>query len=156
MEKSAYKTAKKPPVKKKKRKKERKKERKDDRERVVDFGEKPIMLRWPYLQNPPLDHAVFQICCSYYTPLLNYRRVWKEHNPFDKNHHRKFPGKQKGNAPAGQFGCRPISTSFTVGSCSFLDTWCAQMLPSFWTVEIGKSFSDKVSCMLNISSSIFR
>jgi hypothetical protein len=34
---------------KKKRKKERKKERKDDRERVVDFGEKPIMLRWPYL-----------------------------------------------------------------------------------------------------------
>jgi len=49
MEKSAYKTAKKPPVKKKKRKKERKKERKDDRERVVDFGEKPIMLRWPYL-----------------------------------------------------------------------------------------------------------
>ncbi|KAI5572613.1 hypothetical protein BDE02_10G024000 [Populus trichocarpa] len=30
------------------------------------------------------------------------------------------------------------------------------MLPSFWTVKIGNSFSGKVSCMLNSSSSIFR
>jgi len=65
MEKSAYKTANRPPV-----KKEEKKEEEKSRERVADFGEKSIMLRWPYLWNPPLDHAFFLIYCSYYTPLL--------------------------------------------------------------------------------------
>ena len=114
------------------------------------------MLRWLYLWNPPLDHVYFWICCSNYTPLLTDRRDWTEHNLFDRNHHRKVPGKQKGNAPAGQFGRRPISLASTVGSCSFLDMWCAQMLPLFWTVGIGKYFSGKVSCLLNSSSSIFR
>ena len=154
MEKSAYKTTKRPLV--KKIEKNREKQRKADRERAADFGEKPIMLWWPYLWNPSLDHVVFQICCYYYTLILTDRRDWKAHNPFDRNHHRIFPGKQKGNAPAGQFGRRPISPSSTVGSCSFLDMWCAQMLPSFRTVEIGNPFSGKVSCMLNSSSSIFR
>jgi len=37
----------------------------------------------------------------------------------------KLPEKQKGNAPAGQFGRRPISLSSTIGSCSYLDMWCA-------------------------------
>jgi hypothetical protein len=83
------------------------------------------MLRWPYLWNPPLDHAEFWICCLYYTPLLTDQRDWKEHNPFDRNHHRKLPGKQKGNTPAGQFGRRLISLSSTVGSCSFMDVWYA-------------------------------
>jgi hypothetical protein len=82
------------------------------------------MLRWPYLWKPPLDHAEFFICCSYYTPILIDRRDWKEHNSVDKNHHRKGPGKQKGNAPGRQFGRRPISLSSTVGLCSFLDMWC--------------------------------
>jgi hypothetical protein len=45
--KSAYKTAKRPPVKKNKERK--KKMRKSNRERTVDFGEKPIMIWWPYL-----------------------------------------------------------------------------------------------------------
>jgi hypothetical protein len=49
--------------------------------------------------------------------------VWKEHNPLYRNNHRTFPEKQKGNAPAGQFGRWPISLSVTVGSCSFLDMW---------------------------------
>jgi len=46
-----------PPVKKKK-----KKNREKRIERAADFGVKPIMLRWPYLRNPPLDHAKFWIC----------------------------------------------------------------------------------------------
>jgi hypothetical protein len=32
-----------------------------------------------------------------------------EHNPFDRNNHREFPRKQKGNALAEQFGHRPLS-----------------------------------------------
>jgi len=82
------------------------------------------MLRWLYLWNPPLDHTGFWICCSYYTLLLTHRRDWKETYPFDRNNHRKCIGKQKGNAPEGQFGRRPISLSSTVGSFSFLDMWC--------------------------------
>jgi hypothetical protein len=69
------------------------------------------MLRWPYLLNPPLDHADFWIRCSPYTPLLTDRSDCKEHNPFDINNHLEFPGKQKGNAPVGQFGPRPILLS---------------------------------------------
>jgi hypothetical protein len=53
VEKSAYKTTKRPLVKK------IEKNRKADRERAADFGEKPIMFWWPYLWNPSLDHAVF-------------------------------------------------------------------------------------------------
>jgi len=83
------------------------------------------MIQWPYLWNPPLDHTAFWICCSYRTPILTYLRDWKEHNLFDRNHHRQFPGKQKGNTPTGQFGRRPISLPSTVGSGSFLDMWCA-------------------------------
>jgi len=33
-----------------------------------------------------------------------------EHNPFDRNHHRDFPRKQKGNALGEQFGHRPLSS----------------------------------------------
>jgi len=83
------------------------------------------MIQWPYLWNPPLDHTAFWICCSYRTPILTYLRDWKEHNLFDRNHHRQFPGKQKGNTPTGQFGRRLISLPSTVGSGSFLDMWCA-------------------------------
>ena len=114
------------------------------------------MLRWSYIQNPPLDHAAFWICCSYHSHILTDRRDWKEHNLLDSKHHQKVPGKQKGNTPALQFGLRTISLSSTIGSCSFLDMWCAQSLPSFWTVEIGNSFSSKVSCIVNSSSYIFR
>ena len=72
------------------------------------------MIQWPYRWNPPLDHAAFWICCSYHTLLRTNRRDWKEHNPFDRNQHWKFPGKQKGNTPAGKFGLRPISLPSTV------------------------------------------
>ena len=118
MEKDAYKTAKRPPVKKKKIEK-------SEYGESCRFWRKPIILRWPYLLNPSLDHAVFWICCFCYTSLLTDRRDWKEHNLFDRNHHRKCPGKQKGNALVGQFSRRLISLSSTVGSCSFLDMWCA-------------------------------
>jgi hypothetical protein len=64
--------------------------------------------------------------------------------------------KTKGNTPAEQFGRRSIYLSSSVGSCSFLDMWCTEMLPSFKTVEIGNALSGKVSGMLNSSSSIFR
>ena len=77
MEKGAYKTAKRPQVKKKKEKKKEKKQRKSDRERIADFREKPIIIRWPYLWNPPLDHAEFSVYCSYHTSLLTDRRDWK-------------------------------------------------------------------------------
>jgi len=118
--KGAYKTAKRPPVLKKNREKQ-------IRGESCRFWRKAIMLRWPYLCNPPLAHAYFWICCAHYTPLLTDRSNSKEHNPFDRNHHLEFPGKQKGNVPAGQFGRRPISLSSTVGSCSFLDMWCTSM-----------------------------
>jgi hypothetical protein len=60
MEKGAYKTAKRPLVKKKRKKK--KIEKSGERE-SCRFWRKPIMLRWPYLWNPPLDYAEFWICC---------------------------------------------------------------------------------------------
>ena len=49
-----------------------------------------------FLSLPPLDQAKFWICCSYYTYLRTDRRDWKGHTPFDRNHHRTFPEKQKG------------------------------------------------------------
>uniref|UniRef100_A0A3N7FGZ0 Uncharacterized protein n=1 Tax=Populus trichocarpa TaxID=3694 RepID=A0A3N7FGZ0_POPTR len=82
------------------------------------------MLRWPYLWNPPLDHVDFWIYCSSHTPLLTDRRNLKAHNPFDGNHHRNFPGKQKEIHLQGSFGRRPISLYSIVGSCLFLDMWC--------------------------------
>jgi len=87
-----------PPIKKKRKKKKNREKR---IERAADFGVKPTILRWLYLWNPPLDHATFCICCSYYTYRLTDRRDCKEHNLFDRNHHRTYPKKQKGNAPAG-------------------------------------------------------
>jgi hypothetical protein len=120
--KGAYKTAKRPPVKKRKEKK--KNREKQIRGESCRFWRKPILLRWPYLLNPSLDHADLWICCFNYTPLLTDQRDWKELNLFDRNHHLEFHGKQKGNAPAGQFGRRPISLSSTVALCSFLDMWC--------------------------------
>ena len=143
---------------KEKRKKKKKRERqwRIRLEREVQNLEETIILRWPYLQHPPLDHAAFLIYCSSHTPLLTDRRELKAHNPFDGNQHRNFSGKQKEIIQQSSFGRRPISLSSSVGSCSFLDMLCAQKLPSFWTVEIGKYFSGKVSCMLNSSSPIFR
>ena len=41
--------------------------------REVQNLEEPIMLRWPYLWNPPLDHVDFWIYCSSHTPLLTDR-----------------------------------------------------------------------------------
>ena len=155
MQKCAYITTRRPPVKENKEKKIEK-IRQRERERATDFREKPIMLQWLYLCNPPLDHAAFWICCAYHTFVLTDQRDWKKHNQFDRNRHRQVPRKQKGNTPAGQFGCRPISLSSTIGSCSFWDMWCAQMFPSCQTVEIGKSFFGKVLCMLNSSSSSLR
>ena len=121
----AYKSAKRPPVNKKRKKEKKKNREKRIRGESCKFWRKPIMLWWSYLGNQLLDHADVGICCAYYTPLLTYRRDWKKHNLFDRNHHRKFPRKQKGNAPVGQFGRRLISLSSTVGSCSLLDMWCA-------------------------------
>ena len=125
-------------------------------QREVQNLEEPIMLRWPYLWNPSLQHVDFWIYWFYHTPLLTDRRDLKAHTPFDRNHHRKFPGKQKEIHLQGSFGRWPMSLSSTVGSYLFLDMWCTQLLPSFWTVEIRNARSGKVSFMLNSSSSIFR
>jgi hypothetical protein len=65
---------------------------------------KPIMLWWPYLWNPPLGHAEFLIYYSSHSPLLTDQRDLKEHNPFERNHHLKFPGKQKEIHLQGSFG----------------------------------------------------
>ena len=114
------------------------------------------MLQWSYLWNPPLDHAEFWIYCSSYTPLLTNRRDMKAHNLFYRNHHQNVPGKQKKIHLQGSFDRRPISLSSTIGSCLFLDMWCAQKLPSFQKVKIINSLSSKVLLMLNSSSFIFR
>ena len=62
----------KPTIKKKKKEKETRKGVRDDREfgyiEVQDLDE-PILLRWPYLLHPPLDHVEFWIYCSSHTPL---------------------------------------------------------------------------------------
>ena len=84
MEKGAYKTANRPPVKKMKKQEKEKKIEKIGQRENSRFWRKPIMLRWPYILTPPLDHAVFWICCSYHTPLLTDRRDWKEHNLLDR------------------------------------------------------------------------
>ena len=113
------------------------------------------MFRWPYLQHPPLDRSDFWIYGSSHTPILTNQRDLT-HNPFDKNHHRKFPRKQKEIHVQGSLGRCPISLFSTVGSCLFFYMWCAQMFPSFQMVEIENTLSGEVSFMLNSSSSIFR
>jgi len=123
-----FRTTKRPPIKKKKRWETIEKIR---LEREVQNLEELIMLRWPYLWNTLLDYVDFWIYCSSHTPLLIDWRDLKAHNPFDINHHRKFPRKQKEIHLHDSFGCRPISLSSTAGSCLFLDMWCAWMLPSF-------------------------
>jgi len=119
---------------KKKRKRKEKNREKRIRGESCRFWRKPIMLRWPYLWNPPLDHAYCWICCSHYTPLLTDRRDWKEPNLFDRNNHLEFHGKQKGNAPAGQFGRRPIAHSWICGAprCYLHSGWwrSANMSPA--------------------------
>ena len=113
------------------------------------------MLQWPYLWHPLLDCVDLWIYCSSHMPLLTYQRDLKEHNLFDRNNHRKFPRKQKEIHLQSCFGRQPISLSSTVGSCLIVDMGCVQMLPSFQMVEIRNTHSDKVSFMLNSSSSIF-
>jgi hypothetical protein len=61
------------------------------------------MLRWPYTWNPPLDYAEVLMYCSSHTPILTNWRDWKEHNPLDRNHHRKLSGKQKEIHLQGRF-----------------------------------------------------
>ena len=152
-----FKTAKGHQLKEKKKKREKRERQWRIRlERGVQNLEETIILRWPYLQHPPLDHAEFVIYFSAHTPLLTDRRDLKEHNPFNTNHHLNVSGKQKEIILQSSFGCPLISLSSTVGSCSFLDIWCGQMLPSIQTVEIGNTFSGKVLVMLNSSSFIFR
>ena len=64
------KTAKGHQIKKKKKEKEKRKGVRDDREfgyiEVQDLDE-PIMLRWPYLLHPPLDHVDIWIYGSSHT-----------------------------------------------------------------------------------------
>ena len=123
-----FKTAKDHQFKEKTKRKKREKRERQWRirlERGVQNLEETIILRWPYLYNPPLDHVELLIDCSYYTPLLTDRRDLKENNPFDRNHHLNVSGKQKEIILQSSFGRRLISLSSTVGSCSFLDMWCA-------------------------------
>jgi len=120
--KCAFKTTKRPLVKKKKRWETIEKIR---LEREMQNLKEPIMLWWLHLWNPPLDHADLWIYRSSYTPLLTDKRDLKAHNLFDRNHHRKFPGKQKEIHLQGSFGRQPLSLSSTVGSCLVLDMWCA-------------------------------
>ena len=149
-EKCAFKTLKKPLVQKKSERPQR-----IQLEREVQNLEEPIMLRAISL-NPPLDDADIWIYFSSPTTLLTDWRDLMAHNPFDRTHHRQFSGKQKEIHQQGSFGHRLISLSSTVGACLFLDMWCTQMLPSFWTVEIENTLSSKVLFTLNSSSSIFR
>ena len=79
------------------------------------------MLRWSYLWYQLLDYDDFWIYCSFHTPLLTYRRDFKEHNPFERNHHQNVSRKQKEIHLQGSFGRRSISLSYIVGSCLFLD-----------------------------------
>jgi hypothetical protein len=121
-----FKTAKGHQFKEKKKKREKRERQWRIRlERGVQNLEETIILRWPYLYNLPLDHVEFLIYCSSHTPLLTDRRDLKEHNPFDRNHHLNFSGKQKEIILQSSFGRRPSSLSSTVGSSSFLDMWCA-------------------------------
>jgi hypothetical protein len=91
-----FKTAKGHQFKEKKKKREKRERQWRIRlERGVQNLEETIILRWPYLYNPPLDHVGFLIYCSSHTTLLTDRRDWKEHNPLDRNHHLNFSGKQK-------------------------------------------------------------
>jgi len=147
-----FRTAKRPPVKKKKVRDNREN---SARERSAEFGganNAPVAISLEYT----VGLCWFLDILFFSHPLLTDWRDLKAHNPFDINHHRKFPGKQKEIHLHDSFGCRPISLSSTAGSCLFLDMWCAWMLPSFWTVEIRNPLSGKVSFMLNSSSSIFR
>ena len=76
--------------------------------REVQNLKEPIILRWSYLWHPPLDHIYVWTYSSSHTPLLTDRRDWKVHNPFDRNHHQTFPGKQKKIHLQGSFGRRLI------------------------------------------------
>ena len=70
------------------------------------------MRRWPYIWNPPLDHAEFWIQCSQHNPLLTDQQDWKKHNLFDRNHHQTFPGKQKEIHLQGSFSHWPMFSLF--------------------------------------------
>jgi hypothetical protein len=83
-------------------------------EREVQNLKEPIMLQWPYLWIPLLDDADIWIYCSSPTTLLTDRTDLTAHNPFDKTHHRQFPGKKKENTPAGQF---LLPTDFSLFHC---------------------------------------
>ena len=87
------------------------------------------MLRWPYIWNPPLDHVDFWIYCYSHTPLLNDRRDLKAHNPFDINHHRKFPGKQR------KYTCRE---GLVAGQFSLFHRWI--MLIFGYVVRLDAAF----------------
>jgi len=82
-EKCAFKTAKRPLIPKKKKGETIER---IQLEREVQNLKELIMLWWPHLWNPPLDHADLWIYCSYHTPILTDRRDLKAHNPFDRNH----------------------------------------------------------------------
>ena len=101
---------------------------------------------------PPLDQAKFFICCSNYMYLRNDRRDWKERPPFDRNHHRTFPEKnKKGNAPARQFGRRLISLPTTVGSSYVFEMLFLLHISTNWppglkgTHSIGQKSSSEMS-----------
>jgi len=110
----------------KKRKNKKKKKNRENRiERELQILEKtnnaPVAI---YLESTVGSCCVLDmlfLSLSY----TNGPEDWKEHNLLDSKHHQKVPGKQKGNTPALQFGLRTISLSSTIGSCSFLDMWCA-------------------------------
>jgi hypothetical protein len=124
-EKCLFKTAKGHQFKEKKKKREKRERQWRIRlERGVQNLEETIILRLPYLYNPPLDHVGFLIYCSSHTTILTDQRDLKEHNPLDRNHHLNFFGKQKEIILQSSFGRQPISLSSTVGSCAFLDMWC--------------------------------
>ena len=127
-------------------------------EREVQNLEEPIMLRQSYLWHPMFDHAQFWIYCSSHTPLLTYWRDLTTHNSFDRNHHRKLPGKNK-----RKYICRAVLVADRFLSLPPLDhvfiwiygaTRCC-LHSGQWRQET-HTLAGKVSFMLNSSSSIFR
>ena len=119
-----FKTVKSPLAQTKKKNEMRDNRENSAKDRSVEFGVNPkktIMHRWPYLLHSLLDRAAFSIYFSSHMLILTGQRDRKAHNPFDKNHHQKFHGKQKEIHLQSSFDRQLMSLSSTIESCLFLD-----------------------------------
>jgi len=109
--------------KKKKRRKEGETMENSARERGAEFGRNnniPMAIS--------LESTVGSCWCFDILFFSHSSTNWPERfegTQSDGNHHLNVSGKQKEIILQSSFGRRPISFYSTVGSCSFLDRWCA-------------------------------